>query len=760
MAGASDEVLKRLTPAQREAVEHFDGPLLVLAAAGSGKTRVITHRVARLVSKGVPAREILSITFTNKAADEMKRRVAAMLPSNVATEAVVSTFHSFCARLLRREIGRLGYPNEFTIYDEEDAAGLLKNIISSQFPEAAIRPRPLRAAISRWKSALVGPDEAYTRGAASSKGRTLAEIYRLYQERLRSCGALDFDDLLLKALEVLRLYPNALGRWQDRFRFLQVDETQDTNLVQYEIAKLLAGERRNLALVGDPDQSIYSWRGAEPGNIDSFTRDFPRARVVRLDTNFRSTQAILDAASALISQDPGPRAGRLTGTEKMGSGERPTVVITESGQHEADEIARRIDRLTRKGTPAGAIAVFYRTNAQSRVIEQVLTARGIDYSVVGSVAFFQRKEVKDALAYLRIAVNPKDDVSLVRVAGVPRRGIGEAALASLGDEAASRGLSLAEALPYSKRDGLTRRSRGKEGLKELARVIGLLGELVKGKALPAVRAAVEVTGLKKFYEEEPERVENLDELLNAAQVFDERRPEGLAGFLEEAALLTDADRWRHSSERVVLMTLHTAKGLEFPVVFIAGLEDGLLPHARSLAEGTGSGVPLDEERRLLYVGMTRAEGSLFLLHARSRRSGGQLRMSIRSRFLSEVPEELLRVEDETAGELWTSAARPGMGMYFRKRAERAPRVASDEEVPDEDALVRRALAGKGQTFEDDVSPEPIESLRPGDRVVHPKYGPGEVVSVKGVGAAAKATIDFASVGRKTIALGFVELGRG
>lgn len=710
-----------LTPEQREAVEHMEGPMLVVAGAGSGKTRVITRRIARLIEKGVPAGRILSITFTNKAAREMAERVKAMA---LGERPRISTFHAFCARLLREDSPRLGYTRDFTIYDEDDAESVVKEALAAIGAKGNLKPAAVRAAISAWKSRMIGPDEAYAQAAISYQGRALAETYRVYEDLLRSRNALDFDDLLLRTLEVLRLHQDVLDKWRSRFRYIQVDEYQDTNRVQYEILKVLGGASGNVVVVGDPDQSIYSWRGAEPSNIRDFLTEFKGAKVVRLTKNYRSGQAILDAACVLISHNPGERAGRLQGVR--GTGSPPKLLITYDEEHEAYAIAERIDRELAKGRSAREIAVFYRTNAQSRVFEQVFIRRAIPYAVVGAVAFYQRREVKDALAYLRVALNPSDDVAFTRIANTPPRGLGASTLERLSAAASNRGIPIAEAARDPKAlSELPERVR--DNLGQLRNLLEKLARLADGPASGAVRAAVEETGLRDMYEKagESERVENLDELVAAAAEFDQAHPgAGLKDFLEETALQTDLDLWDDQAERVTLMTLHSAKGLEFPVVFIAGLEEGLLPHARSLE---GSPLELEEERRLLYVGMTRAMDELWLSYARTRRQGGRMRLSVRSRFLEELPEELISIED-LAG----------------------PRGEEPAQAPRTHSLPSRSPDPDGPDYVD-------WEFEPGDRVVHPTFGLGRVIEMKGRGPKAKITVDFTVAGRKVLALGFANL---
>ncbi len=764
---ATEDLLAGLTPAQREAVEHVDGPMLVLAGAGSGKTRAITRRVARLIERGIPARSIMSITFTNKAAAEMKERVRQLVGD---ARPWVSTFHAFCARLLREDVERLlgpgGVPvhkRGFVIYAEDDARQTVVDAMKEVGAPDDLRPAAARSAISRWKSSLIGPDEAR---ALAMKGmpreRVVADVYRVYVRMLGERDALDFDDLLLKTLAVLRLDAEAREKWNRRYRYIQVDEYQDTNRIQYEIVRHLAGPERNVTVVGDPDQSIYSWRGAEPENIKDFLRDFKGAKVVRLDTNFRSRQPILDAAGALIARNSGPRAGELKSSR--GPGELPRVLVNSDDFSEAKEIALRMSRRIQSGRPPREIAVFYRTNAQSRVFEQAMLERGVPYVVVGSVSFYQRREVKDAIAYLRVALNRADDVGFRRIVNTPRRGVGPKALSKLAAAAAERGVQIGESI----RDPEARACLPDRGAKLLGRLDALLGrlsELAKDTAGEAAEAAAEESGLKVMYQnaQEFERVENIDEFVNAAFSYDEEHPgAGLAGFLEEASLLADIDRWDRESNRAALMTLHAAKGLEFPVVFVAGVEDGLLPHGRALADGEKTA--LEEERRLLYVGMTRAMDELTLSYAHARRQGGQERLSVRSRFLDNIPSKLTETDD-LAGDAteWESTARPGVTHTFRggsgggssqssyppRASSSSRRKASDEISTEDERAIRREIEAMEESG--------LPSIEIGMRLQHPTFGVGKVVAVKGAGRGAKVTLDFPHAGRKMVALGFVKL---
>jgi DNA helicase-2/ATP-dependent DNA helicase PcrA len=734
-----------LTPEQHEAIEHEDGPLLVLAGAGSGKTRVITRRIARLIEKGIDARAILSITFTNKAAGEMKERVGALVPGRTPW---VSTFHAFCARLLREDIPRIGYSRGFSIFDEDDALSVVKLAMEEVGALDDERPAAARAAISSWKTRLVGPDEAYREFARDHRRRLLAEVYRVYLRLLREQQALDFDDLLLKALELLRVDHEARSKWNSRFAHLQVDEYQDTNRIQFELLRLLVGPGKNIAVVGDPDQSIYSWRGAEPRNIDDFVETFEGARVIRLTSNFRSRQAILDAASSLIAGAGGIRAGALTGVR--GPGELPSLLCTTDEKAEAREIATRVSRARSSGMSLRDIALFYRTNAQSRAFEEVFIQAGIPYTIVGSVAFYHRREIKDVLAYVRAALNPADEVAFRRLVNTPKRGFGAAALAKLVDAARDEGIPLSEAAA-DERIRASLRGRNAKTLEEVSGLLSRLARVAPASAGETVHLAIEDSGLGDMYEafDEPDRLENLEELESAAAEFDVSHPgEGVAGFIEHAALVSDIDMWESGVERVTLMTLHAAKGLEFPLVFITGVEEGLLPHMRTIGEGDPGA--LDEERRLLYVGMTRAQDELTLAVARGRSQGGQSRMRQRSRFLDDIPASRLLVQDLAVDPYaWESQARPGIGMRLPP-TRRGERELDPEE---ETRAVRKALAAYDGCADED------QSLDVGDRVRHPALGEGTIVALKGAGEHARITIDFPGRGRKTIAPGYVRLSK-
>src|SRR5579863_53632 len=639
------DFLEGLNPRQREAVEHSEGPLLVLAGAGSGKTRVITHRIAHLMTKfRVPGWAILAVTFTNKAAGEMRDRVRSLVATGPEGAPTVATFHSFCVRLLRRDgapLGQLrrGFTPLFTIYDDDDQISMIKSIYKSLgLDDKFMQPRAALSRISHAKSHAQSPEEI-ARAATDPTATRFATVYERYEARLRDSNALDFDDLLLEAVNLLRHDDATRQRLNQRYEFVMVDEYQDTNRSQYDLMRLLSEQRHNICVVGDEDQSIYGWRGANIRNILDFERDFPGATIIRLEQNYRSTQTILEAASAVVANNT-ERIGKTLWTDS-GAGEKITLYEAPDSENEALWIADTIEaRLARN--PQERVAVLYRTNSQSRQIEEALRRYGRKYVVVGGFSFYQRAEVKDILAYLKALVSPQDSISLLRIINTPARGIGRTTIEQIEEYARAHQLSLWSALERMLAEHAFP-GRAEAALTAFHRmVLELSAGVETGPIADTLAGAIERTGYRKMLEEEGteearSRLGNLDELLNAAADASERG-EGLRDFLDHAALVSDADS---ADERapVSLLTMHNAKGLEFPVVFIAGLEEGLFPHSRSLdSEGA-----MEEERRLCYVGMTRAEKKLHLSWARYRRrfGGGQPEQSIPSRFLKEVPPNLM-----------------------------------------------------------------------------------------------------------------------
>jgi DNA helicase-2/ATP-dependent DNA helicase PcrA len=681
MAVASPErYLADLNPAQREAVLATEGPVLVVAGAGSGKTRVLTHRIAHLVTAcGVKPQEILAITFTNKAAGEMKERLEGIL-GDVAQRMWVMTSHAACGRILRREAPRLGYRSNFTIYDQADQVRLVKQCLEEldRDPKRFV-PRGIHAQISNAKNQLIGPEE-YKSRVASFYDQTVADVYGLYQRRLHASNAVDFDDLLMLTVEVLERFPEARTRWQKAFRYVLVDEYQDTNHAQYRLLQLLAGEHRNVFAVGDPDQSIYAFRGADIRNILEFERDFGGAKQIALEQNYRSTNSVLRAANAVIANNRERKPKSLW--SELGEGDPVRAIEVEDEHAEARFVAAEVASLVDEGWSGSEIAVFYRTNAQSRVLEDVLVRQEIPYQVIGGPKFYERAEIKDAMAYLQVIDNPFDAVSLTRIANRPRRGIGDASLARLQTFADAQGISLWEALERAEEAGV-----GAAPLKAVERFRTLMQSSMAGAlelSVPEVLERVlERSGYLEALEAERTveaqgRIENLLELVGVAREYQERAEEPtLSEFLQQLSLYSDQDDLSAERSLVTLMTLHNAKGLEFRAVFLIGMEEGVFPHSRSLEEQG-----LEEERRLAYVGLTRAKERLTLTHAASRSLWGSRGYNLPSRFLDELPQ------DEIERERLRPASWSGYG---------APTVSVRRDQPDLSTgdSVRHSTLGEG-----------------------------------------------------------------
>jgi DNA helicase-2/ATP-dependent DNA helicase PcrA len=665
--------LADLNPAQREAVLTTEGPLLVIAGAGSGKTRVLTHRVAHLLAtQGVKPNEILAITFTNKAAGEMKERVERTV-GPIARAIWIMTFHAACGRILRREAERLGYRSSFTIYDQADQVRLVKACLEEleRDPKRFV-PRGIHAQISNAKNQLIGPAD-YAARVASFYDQTVADVYELYQRRLFASNAVDFDDMLMLTVNVLQRFPEAREKWAKSFRYVLVDEYQDTNHAQYVLLKLLAQDHQNLMVVGDPDQSIYSFRSADIRNILEFEKDFPDTKVIPLEQNYRSTNAILTAANEVISHNRERKEKNLW--SDLGEGELVHVVETEDEHGEARFVAAEIARCIEEGYSGREIAVVYRTNAQSRVLEDVLVRQGVGYQVIGGPRFYERAEIKDAIAYLQVVDNPYDLVSLLRVANRPRRGIGDTSLTRLQAYAAGLDLTLWDAMGRAEEAGLGAAAvRAVTSFRNVMQ--SLMATATDANVADILEAVLERTGYLDALEAERTieargRIENLEELVGVAHEYDASgaQERSLSGFLQEISLYSDQDAIRDDPDEgglVTLMTLHTAKGLEFRAVFMIGMEEGIFPHSRSIEENT-----LEEERRLCYVGMTRAQERLTLTHAMRRNLYGRYDANLPSRFLDELPN--LGVERERL--------RPASWSGYGKQAvqrEFAPR----EDVPD------------------------------------------------------------------------------
>ncbi|CAM3841407.1 UvrD-helicase domain-containing protein [Nocardiopsis rhodophaea] len=776
---SQEQLLEGLNVPQRDAVTHSGGPLLIVAGAGSGKTRVLTHRIAYLLAeRGVRPGEVLAITFTNKAAAEMRERIEDLLGGRVANAMWIMTFHSACVRILRREAGRLGYPSSFTIYDAADSKRLMQLVCKEMdLDPKRFPPKSFSAQVSNLKNELIDYD-TFTEQAQTEQEKKLAEAYTLYQRRLHEAGAMDFDDLIMLTVNLLQMFPEVAEHYRRRFRHVLVDEYQDTNHAQYELVRLLVGEggadavvpQSELCVVGDADQSIYAFRGATIRNILEFERDYPEARTILLEQNYRSTQNILNAANALIDRNPGRPVKKLW--SEQGIGPSITGYVADNEHDEASFVVGEIDRLTDEGAcNPGEVAVFYRTNAQSRVFEDVFIRTGLPYKIVGAVRFYERKEIRDILAYLRVLANPEDTVSLRRILNVPKRGIGDRAEETIELFAARERISFSRALRRAEEaPGLATRS-----LKAIREFVALLEELegLVPDSSPAeiVEAVLQRTGYlseltnSKDIQDES-RVENLEEFVGVAREFEAsftgslypeddeleeaddaaaqgtepaERPQHADGeeepsrgesvpeptlvdFLEQISLVADTDQIPDTDEHggvVTLMTLHSAKGLEFPVVFLTGMEDGVFPHMRTLGEKA----ELEEERRLAYVGITRAQKRLYLSRSAVRSAWGTPSYNPPSRFIDEIPKEL--VEWRRAESSFGASA-----PTTRLRSEPSSRKAAKN----------------------------VPTLSPGDKVNHDSFGLGTVQLVDGVGDKTKARIDFgADIGEKDFLVKFAPI---
>jgi DNA helicase-2/ATP-dependent DNA helicase PcrA len=742
--------LESLNPDQLDAVVHRGGPLLVVAGAGSGKTRVLTHRIAHLIDEGVPPSAILAITFTNKAAEEMRHRVA-QLVGPVTRAMWVCTFHSACVRILRAHGDRLGYPRTFSIYDQADAQRLTGyvvrdlNLDAKRFP-----PRAAHGQISLWKNELITPQQAVER-AANIFERKHADIYTDYQARLLKAGAMDFDDLLMKAVELFRSYPDVLAHYQERFQHVLIDEYQDTNMAQNELALALAAGHEQITIVGDHDQSVYRFRGADLRNIAQFEEMFDNVTTIVLDQNYRSTQAILDAANAVITNNSGRKDKQLW--SELGTGDRITRYHAEDEGDEATWVARTMQTLQTDATFMWKeMATFYRTNAQSRVLEEALMRFGIPYKVVGGTRFYDRREIKDAMSYLRAIANPADEVSIKRVLGVPKRGVGESSVAKLDALAAGTGTTFMEAMRHAQDAGLT--GSAARGVESFVRLLDDLALRLDDGPGDLLQAALTDSGYLAELEAEGSvesagRIENLGELVGSAREFTR-----LDEFLEQVALVADTDDL-DDDNRVVLMTLHSAKGLEFPAVFLVGMEEGVFPHSRALTEP----VELEEERRLAYVGITRAQQRLFLAHAWSRQLFGSTNYNPPSRFIDEIPAELIEQIGAVSG-------RSTYGRQsYRARDEwsdpppyrRVDRHDDGEADRHRERVVEAALVAGQRTKQPSPSNAQMIGLRVGDDVEHPAFGEGVIIDIRGQDDKAEATIRFRESGTKHLSLAWAPL---
>ena len=728
-----NSLLTGLNKEQQQAVQHTEGPLLILAGAGSGKTKVLTVRIAHLLAQGVNPYEILAITFTNKAAKEMKSRVESLV-GDVANRIWLSTFHSFCAKFLRFEIDNfLGYNSNFTIYDTSDSQAVIKsalkalNLDDKYYPVGA-----MIAAISDAKNKLLFASD-FRKQARDFYQQKVADVYEYYERELRKNNALDFDDLLLVAVRLLQSNAAVLDKYSHRFRYVMIDEYQDTNHAQYLLAKLLASHWKNIAVVGDADQSIYAWRGADIQNILDFEKDYPNCTSIKLEQNYRSTKIILDAANAVIDNNEG-RPEKNLWTDKI-EGAKIQHFTAQSEHEEAafigDTIAKKHDI---HDVPYGDMAILYRTNAQSRVLEEALIKRALPYTMVGGTKFYDRKEIKDVLAYLRVLYNPFDDLSLLRIINVPKRSIGATTVAKLQDYAREKGTSLFMTLTQLHLiDSI--KGKTKEKLEEFGILIfTLVSEMEDKTVLDILESILDRTGYLAQLEESTDpqdqaRAENIGELLSVAKDFQDTNPAGtVEDFLEQVALVNDVDSFEQEEAKVTLMTLHAAKGLEFPIVFLCGLEEGLFPHSRTLMNPE----EIEEERRLAYVGITRAEKELYISNATTRTVFGRTSSYLPSRFIDEIPEELVD------------------GL-------RAKRKVPDDikrHVPQHMSVTSRPVT------KPIVRNEVIADWKVGDTAIHSKWGNGKVINVTGEGAGMKLTIEFPTQGVRVVMAKFAPVKKG
>ena len=763
-------IYDKLNEPQREAVYHTDGPLLILAGAGSGKTRVLTHRIAYLIGeRGVNPWNILAITFTNKAAEEMRQRVDNLV--GFGAESVwVSTFHSACVRILRRFIDRLGYENHFTIYDTDDQKTLIKEVCRKVDVDTKVfKERSLLSAISSAKNEMILPDEFELNAGGDFAKMKIAKVYREYETQMRANNALDFDDLLVKTVQLLQTQPDVLESYQERFRYIMVDEYQDTNTVQFQLVSLLAGKYKNLCVVGDDDQSIYKFRGANIRNILDFEHEFPDAKVIKLEQNYRSTGNILNAANSVIANNRGRKEKSLW-TEN-GEGELIRLRQFDTAFDEADFIGEDIKNAVRQGGSYNDSAVLYRTNAQSRLLEEKFIAMNIPYKIVGGVNFYARREIKDLLAYLKTIDNGRDDVAVRRIINVPKRGIGLTTINRIQESATERGIGFYEALLAPELIAGVGRSATK--LDSFAALIEYFKTLAEEMNITdLLQEVIEKTGYIESLENEDKeeaktRKENIDELISKAATYEESCQDKdekatLSGFLEEVALVADIDSLDEDQEYVVLMTLHSAKGLEFPRVYLAGMEDGLFPGYMSI--NAGDREELEEERRLCYVGITRAEQELTLTSARRRMVHGETQYNPMSRFVKEIPRELL----DTGNKKFTQETEMPAQQNTYARAREAFRAQAFAGAFGGMTPVKNQGAGKPLT-----GSQALASLQKGsqlaaggngplgyevgDRVRHVKFGEGTVTDIKEGGRDHEVTIEFDSVGTRKMFAKFAKL---
>ena len=732
-----------LNPQQYQAVCHYEGPLLILAGAGSGKTRVLTHRVAWLIEeKNVNPWNIMAITFTNKAAGEMRDRVEAMLGGALGG-VWVATFHSTCVRILRRYIDRIGFENNFTIYDSEDQKSVIKEICKRlQIDTKLYRERFFMAEISAAKDEMLSPTDYALKAQGDQRTQKVAEVYKEYQRQLFDNNALDFDDLICRTVELFQSCPEVLDQYQERFKFIMVDEYQDTNTAQFKLVSLLAAKYRNLCVVGDDDQSIYKFRGANIGNILNFEQFFPDAEVIRLEQNYRSTQNILNAANAVISHNKG-RKEKTLWTDN-GDGEKIRFRQFMNSFEEAEYVAGMISQKVGAGKwKYGDCAILYRTNAQSRMFEEKFLYANVPYKIVGGVNFYSRKEIKDVIAYLKTIANGKDDLAVRRIINVPKRGIGATTISRVQDYASEHGASFYDALRVAEMIPGIGKSVGKlQAFVQMIQVLRTKQEFYKVKML--IEDILEQTGYMKELQAEGtdealDRMANVDELLNKAALYDEKTENPtLDGFLEEVALVADIDNLEEDADHVVMMTLHSAKGLEFPVVFMVGMEDGVFPSYISISSEDES--ELEEERRLCYVGITRARTNLFLTSAKQRMVRGEIHYNRVSRFVDDIPEEFM-AENERA-------------KIPQKEKKELPETKAHAAYRQMRENFKTKIMAQ-QQFE--VKKSDGLSYNVGDRVRHIKFGNGTVMNIAEGGRDYEVTVNFDRVGVKKMFASFAKL---
>lgn len=732
--------INTLNPEQKKAVLTTEGPLLILAGAGSGKTRVLTHRIAYLIEQGVRPFNIMAITFTNKAAREMKERVSAITPKG--DEVWVSTFHSSCVRILRREIERLGYTSRFTIYDADDSERLVKNILKElNISDTLYKPKAVLSEIGAQKDKLIGPQQYAALVEKDFRLKKIAEIYMMYQKHLKENNSLDFDDLIFKCVELFENFPDVLEKWQDRFRYIMVDEYQDTNASQYRLVSLLAAKYNNLCVVGDDDQSIYGWRGADIRNILDFEKDFPNTTTIRLEQNYRSSENILNAANAVIRNNFMRKSKTLRTDAAAGS--KLHFYRAQSDYEEARFIGSKIEEGVKDGAKYSDFAILYRNNSLSRIIEECLIKKSIPYRLFGGTRFYDRKEIRDVLGYLKAVYNPNDDMAIRRIINVPKRGIGDATVDKVAKAAQENGVSFYTAL-LSAEDIPELKTKAKALTNFAELLIDLRDASEEQRVDEFIETVLDLTGYRKELEAENTeeakgRIENINELISKAVEFAGDKDEApLADFLEEVALVADVDGYTEGEDTVVLMTLHSSKGLEFPTVFIAGFEEGIFPSYYAATEGGDAG--LEEERRLCYVGITRAKRELYLTAANSRMMHGQINSNLPSRFLKEIPKELIDQEETSPfgnGNSFGMDASENKRHFAYAANTYRPRPAATYRMP----------APKDVTLDFEV----------GDRIKHVKFGLGTVNAINPAGADYEVTVEFDNAGVKKLMAGLARL---